>query len=181
MGMLLFPSYLKAALQGTRFRGISRIHIHSSAHVGRHCLIDARSYGKGYITVGMRSEIHDFTRLETFGGQITIGDDCSINCYSVIYGHGGLTIGNKVRIATGCVIIPANHSYVDPNVPIMLQPETRRGISIQDDVWIGARVVILDGVCIAKGAVIGAGSIVTHDVKTNTVVAGSPACLIRYR
>lgn len=98
--------------------------------------------------------------LIPYGGVISIGDDFSLNPYSVLYGHGGLSIGNSVRIAAGCVIIPANHVFSDPGTAIRAQGLTKLGIVIEDDVWVGANVTILDGAHISRGCVIAAGSVV---------------------
>jgi len=73
--------------------------------------------------------------LLPYDGFIKLGDDCSVNPFSVLSGHGGLTIGNYVCIATHTVMIPANHGYLDPNAPISLQDVTQEGIVIKDDVW----------------------------------------------
>jgi acetyltransferase-like isoleucine patch superfamily enzyme len=162
--------------------GLSKgIAISPGVKLGRNCLIDAWSFGRGQISIGKRTEIQDYCRLQTYGGSITIGDDCSLNPFCIVYGHGGLRIGNAVRIATGCVIIPANHTFSDPSRPIMMQPESRKGIVIEDDVWVGARCVILDGVTVGSGAVIAAASVVSKDVEPMTVVAGVPARLIKRR
>ena len=135
----------------------------------------------GVITIGKNCEIGDYTMLLTYGGNIEIGDECSINPFCVLYGHGGLKIGNKVRIATHTVIIPANHTFEDLDKPIMDQPETRKGIVIGDDVWIGNGVRILDGVKIGNGSIIAAGTVVTKDVPDFAVVAGVPAKIIKNR
>ena len=82
--------------------------------------------------------------LLTYGGDISIGNFCSINPFSVIYGHGGVKIGDGVRIATHCVIIPANHNFEAIDQFIFQQGETRKGIIIEDDVWLGAGARILD-------------------------------------
>ena len=127
------------------------------------------------ILVGRRCQIHRGVVLATYGGSIELGDDVSINPYSVLYGHGGLNIGSYVRIATHVVIVSANHVYEDEAVPIALQPVTRRGIQIEDDVWIGAHATVLDGVRIGRGSVVAAGAVVTRSVPALTVVAGVPA------
>jgi acetyltransferase-like isoleucine patch superfamily enzyme len=98
-----------------------------------------------------------------------------------VYGHGGITIGNHVRIATHVVIVASNHIFDEPGMLIASQGVTAKGIAIDDDVWIGANAFILDGVHISSGAVIAAGAVVTKDVPSNAVVAGVPARILRFR
>ncbi|MBP2237136.1 acetyltransferase-like isoleucine patch superfamily enzyme [Sinorhizobium kostiense] len=119
--------------------------------------------------------------LIPYGGAISIGDDFSLNPYSVLYGHGGLNIGNSVRIAAGCVIVPANHVFNDPHTAIRNQGLTKLGIAIEDDVWIGANVTILDGAHISRGCVIAAGSVVRGRTESFGVYAGVPARMIGRR
>lgn len=135
----------------------------------------------GRIEIGRNCLIHPCAMLLPYDGFIKLGDECSVNPYSVLYGHGGLTIGNYVRIATHAVLVPANHVYSDPDTPITLQDVTQEGIVIEDDVWVGSHVTILDGVHIGRGSVIAAGSVVTKDVMPYTVVAGVPAKPIKKR
>ncbi len=119
--------------------------------------------------------------LLTYGGEIQIGDDCSVNPFAIVYGHGGVKIGNSVRIAAHTVIIPANHNAPTGEVSLHLSGVTGKGIVIEDDVWLGAGCRILDGVRIGRGAIVGAGSVVTRSVEAHTTVAGVPARLIRDR
>lgn len=135
----------------------------------------------GHIHIGERCEIFDYVEMITFGGFIEVGNDCSFNPFCMIYGNGGLKIGNNVRIATHTVIIPANHSFQDLSMPIMFQPEQRQGIIIEDDVWIGASVNILDGVKIGRGTVIGAGSVVNRSIPEYSIAVGIPAKVIKNR
>lgn len=135
----------------------------------------------GPITIASRTVVHPGALLLPYGGSIRIGEDCSVNPYTVLYGHGGLRIGNGVRIATHCVVIPANHRFDDPEIPIRSQGESRLGVTIGDDVWIGAHVTVLDGVEVGSSSVIAAGAVVSRDVPAGSVVAGVPAKVVRSR
>jgi len=138
-------------------------------------------FGGGTISIGERTSISLGAMIAPYGGSVTIGNDCSVNPYCVLYGHGGLKIGNFVRIAAHTVIIPANHGFEDRNIPISRQPMKLKGIVIEDDVWIGTGVSILDGVKIAKGSVIGAGSVVTKSTEPYGIYVGNPARLVKFR
>jgi acetyltransferase-like isoleucine patch superfamily enzyme len=136
----------------------------------------------GSITLGAGTVIQPRAYLDTGkGGHIRLGERNSVNPYCVIYGHGGLTTGAFVRIAAQTVIIPANHVFADPTVPITRQGLRKLGITIGDDVWIGAGCQILDGVTIGNGAVIAAGSVVNRPVEPFTVVGGVPARVLKRR
>jgi acetyltransferase-like isoleucine patch superfamily enzyme len=129
---------------------------------------------QGNVRLGISCRVSEFAFLIAYGGNIRIGDNCSVNPFCVLYGHGGLTIGNRVRIAAHTVIIPANHG-IDGGRPIFHQKLTTLGITIEDDVWIGAGARILDGVRIAQGSVIGAGAVVTKSTEPYGIYVGVPA------
>lgn len=111
--------------------------------------------------------------------DITCGDNCSFNSYSVI--HGKVTLGSGVRIAPGAKIFGENHGFDNISTPIRLQPNTTEGIVIEDDVWIGANAVITDGVRIGAHSIVGAGAVVTKNVEPYSVVGGNPARVIKSR
>jgi maltose O-acetyltransferase len=109
------------------------------------------------------------------GEQVYIGEDCLI--IDEINDRGMVTIGNRVAIAPRVTLVTSsypNESLIRPYAPVEFGP-----IIIEDDVWIGTGVTIFPGVCIHRGAVVGAASLVTHDVPPFTIVAGVPARVIR--
>jgi acetyltransferase-like isoleucine patch superfamily enzyme len=165
----------------TRIRYWSRdgIEIHPEASVDCRAIIERGSGGR--VAIGKGTVVGPHAILSAYGGEIVLGENCSVNPFCVLYGHGGLHIGNHVRIATHCVLVPANHVFDDPGTPITRQGLTTEGIRIADDVWLGAGCRILDGVTIGRGAVVGAGSVVTKDVPSMTVFAGVPASQIGTR
>ena len=114
-------------------------------------------------------------------GWFEIGEHSFIGCNAVIGAGGGVRIGNHVLIGQ-CVNIHAeNHVFSDPACLIRDQGVTYQGVVIEDDVWIGSKATLLDGVTVGRGAVIGAGAVVTKSVPPNAIVAGIPARIIGMR
>lgn len=137
--------------------------------------------GKGRIAIGKDGVIGPYTMLMAYGGTIEIGDRVSINPFCILYGHGGLKIGSDVLIAAHVTVIPANHKFDRIDTVIRKQGESRKGIVIGDDVWIGTGARILDGITIGTGCVIAAGAVVKDDLPPYTVAAGVPARPIKKR
>lgn len=128
------------------------------------------------LSVGERSTIAGGCVLR---GEVTIGAHTSLNAGASTIGR--VTIGSGVRIATGAVLVGENHRFDDPDVPIALQGLSTKGVIVDDDVWIGANVTVVDGVRIGAHSVIGAGAVVTRDVPAWSVVGGVPARVMRTR
>lgn len=109
-------------------------------------------------------------------GFFSMGDHSYIGCNAVIgAGGGGIRIGSNVLIGQGVSMHSEKHRYESADQLIRLQGVRFEGIEIGDDVWIGSRVVILDGVTIETGAVVGAGSVVTKSIPAYQVAVGAPA------
>jgi acetyltransferase-like isoleucine patch superfamily enzyme len=156
-----------------------KIYLSRSIFLGNNVIIENNNNGS--INIGSDTEILHGVIIMTYGGKIEIGEKCSINPYTIIYGHGGLKIGNNVLIAGHTMIIPSNHNFSNLLIPINKQGETKKGIIIEDDVWIGSGCKILDGVKIHSGAIIAAGSVVNRDVPSNSIYGGIPANFIKSR
>jgi len=103
----------------------------------------------------------------------------SHNC--LIGGEGGVFIGNFVMIGPNTCIVSSNHGFLKEDIPMVRQKITSSPIKIEDDVWIGANVIILPGVTIGQGAIVGGGSVVTKNIRPYTIVAGNPAKELRKR
>ena len=113
--------------------------------------------------------------------NISIGDGTAINNRTILSGRGGITIGDNVLVGYETIIMTSTWNFQDPEVPVKLQGMTTKPVVIGNDVWLGARVIIVPGVTIGDGAVVGAGAVVTKDVPPYTVVAGVPARKIGLR
>jgi len=114
-------------------------------------------------------------------GKISIGNNVYVGEYSVLTSNREIEIGDNVLISPHNDIVDFNHIYQDQYVPIDRQGVTAKKITIEEDVWVGSGCKILRGVTIGKGAVVGAGSIVTKDVLSYHVVVGNPAKTIKER
>ncbi len=115
-----------------------------------------------------------------FAWDLRIGDNSGVGINALI--SSGVVIGTDVMMGPDCMLFTTNHGMKLAGAPMWRQSSSKPDpIVIGNDVWIGARVIILPGVNVGDGAVIGAGSVVTKDVPPCAIVAGNPAKLIRMR
>ncbi|RLF22179.1 MAG: hypothetical protein DRN15_09745 [Thermoprotei archaeon] len=110
-------------------------------------------------------------------GIISIGDNSHIDSLTVIHGSGDVIIGSKVAIASGVIIYSHSNQYAEGRKPIIEQPVVYKRVIIEDDVWIGSGAIILPGAKVRKGAIIGAGALITSDKELDeyTIYVGVPA------
>lgn len=140
-------------------RLIFKMLLHKTGH---RCFIDYRTYFR-------------------YPGNISMGDNVVINRGSKIYAsyynkESRVVIGNNVAIGPEVSIFCAGHDIGHLDLP-----DNAASVVIEDDVWIGGRSVILQGVTIGKGAVVAGGSVVVRSIPPFTVVAGNPATIIKKR
>lgn len=119
--------------------------------------------------------------LQAWGGNITIAENVFIGPYTIIYGHGGITIGKDSLIAMHCRILSSNHAMPAQSQLIRWQPDVLLPTTIGSDVWLGAGVTVLGGVKIGDGCVVGAGAVVTKDLPPYSIAVGVPAQVIGTR
>jgi acetyltransferase-like isoleucine patch superfamily enzyme len=137
------------------------------------------------IVVEAGAVIDAFVKIKPAGGSgdVVIGKGSVINSGCVIYTGHGVTLGANVLIAANCTLAATNHEYRDPTRPIREQGfmPSRGGILIEDDVWVGANCVLLDGAILRQGCVVGAGSVVRGELAAYSISAGAPAKTIGWR
>ncbi len=114
-----------------------------------------------------------------YGGELTTGKNCQVNrgCYFDF--TGSITFEDNVVVGHGVTFVTAEHNMGEAarraGDQIIGQP-----IVVESGVWFGANALVLPGVTIHRGAVVAAGAVVTKDVPANALVAGVPACIVRY-
>jgi len=161
----------------------ARLHLHRAERMGPR----VRLWGRPAVSIYGKLVMGDRVRLVSrpipleiavgSEGTLEIGDNVFIN-----YG-GSIAATGHVRIGSSCTIGP--HVLLIDNEFHRLEPDRRdempeaKPIVLEENVWLGARVIVLPGVTIGKDSVIGAGSVVTRDVPAGVIAAGVPAKVIR--
>ncbi len=185
------PYYKRITLARIHPRGYtspSATICHSGLRMGANVFIDDnvliyQGDGGGEVELADCVHLYRDTIIQTGrGGSLTVGPYTHIQprCQFSAY-MSPIRIGSYVQIAPNCAFYPYDHGFA-AGQPIWKQPlRTKGGIIIDDDAWLGVGVIVLDGVRIGRGAVIGAGSVVTHDVPDGAVAAGVPARVVRMR
>lgn len=128
------------------------------------------------ISLGNGCRIGRLCFLTAGNGQLDLAENVAVSpCVHLGADEGSICIEKNVAIGPGTVIRAANHRFARRDQPIMTQGHKRGRVHIEEDVWIGANCVILPGVNIGRGAIVGAGAVVTRSVAPYTVVGGVPA------
>ena len=160
------------------------IEIHPDARVSARADIEDSVRGSKII-VGAHSVIDAFVKIKPAGGSgdLRIGERSTINSGCVLYTGNGIYIGNDVAVAANCTFAPVNHEYQRKDLLIRQQGfrPSKGGIVVEDDVWIGANCVLLDGSILRQGCVIAAGSIVRGEIAPYSVNAGQPLAVVGWR
>ena len=161
---------------------------HPDIRLGKHVFIDDRVVlnrmkNGGPVVLGDRVTILRDGIIETGDeGSVHIGSGTYVHpfCQMIAY-KSDVVIGSRVMIAPNCAFYPHDHG-TKAGIDIIDQPLVSKGsIRLEDNVWLGTCVIVLGGVTICKGAVIGAGSVVTKTIPENAIAFGKPAKVIRFR
>lgn len=147
--------------ENVKFEDFSEIHGLSS---------DGLKFGD-YVTISRGVMIRPSSYYgRDYGVGLTMGEYSSIGPYGYVGCSGKITIGKNVMLGPKCSLFAENHVFSDTENSIKSQGVQQKGITIEDDCWIGSNVTILDGVTIGKGSVIGAGTLVTKNIPAGSVV-----------
>lgn len=190
-GMLLVKPRLRKsrglvfAAKGARVMFGKKVKCGKNLNLMENALINALSYDGVEIgdncTVGKHAIVECTGVLRNIGNRLTIGNNVGINHFCFIGVRGEVVIGDNVIFGPHVSVFSENHNFEDPNVPIKHQGVTKATTRIGNDVWLGAKSMVMSGVTIGDGSVVAAGAVVTKDVPPYSVVAGVPAKVIRKR
>ena len=150
---------------------------HASTFISPLCDIEISTKGS-QIIIGKNSYIDSFVKFKAAGGlgNIEIGENVTINSGCVLYIGNGIKIGDNSMIAANVTIAPVNHAFKNRDLLIAEQgfSESKGGVIIGNDVWVGAGCTLLDGTNIGDGAVIGAMSLVNSKIEKYHYGFGNP-------
>lgn len=133
------------------------------------------------VTISKGGIIDCSSVLENLGIGIKIGNNVGISHNVFIQVRGMVLIGNDVILGPNVSIFSESHCFENTEIAIRLQGVNRKGVIIEDGVWIGSGAIILDGVTVGKNSIVGAGSVVTKNVPDFSIVGGVPARIIKSR
>ena len=152
-------------------RDAGRIEIGDRVAIDDDCLLDARGVKDEGVQIGSDVLIARGTTVQAKSSWVKIGDRCIVGTHCHLGSVGGIRLGNAVMIAGHCYIGGGRYRTSDRDIPMMDQGVYSEGpIIIEDDVWLGAGAIVLDGVRIGRGCVIGSGAVIRESVPEYTVV-----------
>jgi acetyltransferase-like isoleucine patch superfamily enzyme len=157
--------------------------------IGQRCRLEPRCSIERGFSEGRRGEVRleddchlmRGAHLHAWGGNISLGNKVFVGNHAVLYGQGGITIGDSSLISMHCRILSSNHAIPPQGTDIRSQPDAKLPTHIGRDVWLGAGVAVLGGVTIGDGCVVGAGAVVAGDLPPGSVAMGIPARVVRHR
>jgi acetyltransferase-like isoleucine patch superfamily enzyme len=173
---------LLSRLRGARLRRAgAKLPRDARLAAGVRARLGERDGRRGVIALGPNCSCEEGVILDAFGGSIDVGENVFFGPYSVVYGHGGVVIGDHCLIAMHCRILSSNHAVPPFDTDIRSQPDILLPTRLGRDVWLGAGATILGGVTVGDGCVIGAGSIVTKSLPPGAIAYGTPAEIRGFR
>jgi len=166
---------------GARLQYPERIRLGNGVRIASQAMLRANTEQADGISIGDHTTVHESALIAANLGQITIGRHSWVGPFCLVYGNGDVSIGDNVLIAAHTSINTVSHHFERCDIPINDQGIYCDPVTIEDDAWIGMNAVILQGVRIGKGAIVGAGAVVTRDVPPWSIVMGVPARIVSQR
>lgn len=185
LGILLrgffYPMILGSMGRGVAFganiaiRHPKKIHIGDSVVIDDNCVLDAKGESNKGIEIHNGVFVGRATILTCHNGDIILEDNVNIGFNCVISSLSKIVIKKNHLMAAFCYLVGGDHDSDRTDIPVLFQGRSSKGIMIEDNVWLGAGVAVLDGVTIGKDSIIGAGAVVNKDVPEFAIAAGLPA------
>lgn len=189
MRRFFYPFILGKVGKGVIFgRSVTLRHPHkiiigSHSFIDDYAVLDAKGAENEGIVIGKNVFIGRSTILSCKEGSIFLDDYVNISAHCSLLSETRIKIGRYSFLAGHCYLVAGgNHLFDRTDIPIMFQPsEVKGGIVLEEDCWLGASAVVLDGVTLGRGSIAGAGAVVSKSFKPFSVALGNPAVRIKTR
>ena len=184
---LLYPLLLGAVGKGVVFgQGVVLRHPHKvrlgdGVTVDDLVVLDAKGTSNRGIDVGRGVFLGRGTILSCKDGDIAIGDHGNFGFHCEVFSGSSVTVGKHGLFAAQSYLVGGGHEFERPELAVIDQPRSSRGIVLGDNVWLGTGAKVLDGVRIGRDVVVGANAVVNADLPDGAIAAGVPARVLRHR
>jgi acetyltransferase-like isoleucine patch superfamily enzyme len=167
--------------QNVVLRHPHKIRIGDNVVIDDNCLIDAKGETNTGIRIGNGVFIGRNTILSCKNGDIEVGDGANIGFNCELFSASRVVLGANALLAAYCYIVGGDHDFSDLSRPVQAQGRTSAGVTIGEAAWLGAGVIVLDGVQVGAHAIVGAGAVVREPVPDRGIAVGIPARLVGSR
>jgi acetyltransferase-like isoleucine patch superfamily enzyme len=158
-----------------------KIAIADNVVVDDNCCLDAKGTDNRGISIGSGVFVGRNTILSCKNGDIVVDDHANLGFNCEIFSASRVRVGRSVLMAAYTYLVGGDHLFDRVDIPVLEQGRTARGIDVDDNVWLGAHVVVTDGSRVGRDAIVGAGAIVVGEIPEFAIAAGIPAKVLRDR
>ncbi len=166
--------------RNTILRCPGQISLGNGVVIDDYVVLDAKGAGSS-IELGDQILVGRYGVLSCTEATLRIGSFVSMGPFCTIVTKSSIEIGSNVSIGGGSRLLGAGHAMDDPNAPPIRQRRVSKGIVIEDNVWLGADVKVLDGAIVRRNSIIGTGAVVRGEIPPDSVAAGVPAKVLYNR
>lgn len=185
LGLFLRQKFYRLIL-GSMGRGVAiganigirhpgKIHIGDNVVIDDNCVLDAKGETNKGIEIHNGVFVGRGTILTCHNGDIVLEDNVNIGFNCVISSLSRIVIKKNHLMAAFCYLVGGDHDSDRTDIPVLMQGRSSKGITIEENVWLGAAVSVLDGVTVGRDSIIGAHAVVNKDVPEFAIAAGVPA------
>jgi acetyltransferase-like isoleucine patch superfamily enzyme len=184
---LFYPLILGAVGRGVAFganiaiRHPQKIHIGNNVVIDDNCVLDAKGATNKGIRIGNGVFVGRGTILTCHNGDIVLEDNVNIGFNCVISSLSSIVIKKNHLMAAFCYLVGGDHDSDRTDIPVLFQGRSSKGIVVEENVWLGAGVTVLDGATVGRDSIIGAGAVVNKDIPEFAIAAGLPVRFLHDR
>ena len=169
--------------KGCTIKNAQNICFGKNVTIEKHTVLDGYSIHKivlgNFVKIGAYSNLNTTSHLSKYGVGLQMGNNSAIGDFTHFGAAGGITIGNDVIMGSYISFHSENHNFNDTSKLIREQGVTHKGISLGNNIWVGAKVTFLDGCIVGNNCVVAAGAVVNGVFPNNVVLGGVPAKILK--